>query len=286
MSVLIKLRDTRNLPEAENQVRQYILKHPKEILGCTVFDLAQKSYTSAATVVRLCKRLDVKGFTKLKILLAEELKYFEKMELELLDSTSIEKTDGPDTIVEKITSIVLRTVEETRVMVHTENFVDVVKLMKKASILDFYGVGASNVVAMDATYKFMRMGKCVVSYQLSDRQYVQAVTSDSRHAGLIFSYSGETREMLRIAGILQKNGTPVIAITSSGENSLNKIADYNLFVTEKETIFRSGAMASRIAQLYIVDLLYALYCSLDYEASLEKIQQTRIDYNQSYQNLK
>lgn len=279
MSVLIKLRDTRNLPGAENQVRKYILENPKEILGCTVIELAQRSYTSAATVVRLCKRLNVKGFTKLKILLAEELKYFEKMDLELLDTTSIEKDDRPPVIVEKITSIILKTVEETRVMVDPEYMMTVAKLLKKAAIIDFYGVGASNIVAMDATHKFMRIGKCVVSYQLSDRQYVQALTSDAKHVGVIFSYSGETKEMMRIADILQKNGTPVVAVTSSSVNSLSQIADYNLFVTERETVFRSGAMASRIAQLYIVDLLYALFCSLDYQDSLEKIQQTRIDFD-------
>lgn len=278
MSVLIKLRDARNLPSAEDQVRKYILENSKKILGYTVHEVAQKSYTSPATVVRLCKRLNVKGFTKFKILLAEELKYFEKMELELLDTTSIEKYDSPQVIVEKITSIVLKTVEETRVLVNTENFMEVVKILRKADVIDFYGVGASNIVAMDATHKFMRIGKTVVSYQLSDRQYVQAITSDSKHAGVIFSYSGETKEMLTIAGILQKNGVPVIAVTSSNENSLNKIADYNLFVSEKETVFRSGAMASRTAQLYIVDLIYALFCSTDYDHYAEKIQQTRITH--------
>lgn len=133
------------------------------------------------------------------------------------------------------------------------------------------------MVAMDGQFKFMRIGKNVITYQLYDRQYVQAVNSDASHVGIIVSYSGETKEMIQIAGILQKNGTPVVAVTSSGENSLNQIADYNLFVTAKETVFRSGAMASRTAQLYIIDLLYALYCSLNYEESIQKIQQTRIE---------
>lgn len=106
---------------------------------------------------------------------------------------------------------------------------------------------------------------------------MQAVNSDASHLGIIISYSGETKEMLQIAGILQKNGTPVVAVTSSGENSLNRIADHNLFVTAKETVFRSGAMASRTAQLYVIDLLYAIYCSLDYDEIIQKIQKTRID---------
>ena len=276
MSVLIKLRDYRNLSAAENQVREYILKYPKKVLEYTVYELAKESFTSPATVVRLCKKIDIKGFARLKVLLAEETKYFQDMKLNLLDTT-IEKNDSPHAIIEKITNIAVKTIEETRVLVNEKQFMQVARLMQKAVIIDFYGVGASNPVAIDAQFKFMRIGKNVITYQLYDRQYVQAVNSDASHVGIIISYSGETKEMLKIAGILQKNGTPVVAVTSSGENSLNRIADYNLFVTAKETVFRSGAMASRTAQLYIIDILYALYCSLDYDESIKKIQQTRIE---------
>jgi len=276
MSVLIKLRDNRNLSVAENQVREYILKYPKKVMEYTVYDLARASFTSPATIVRLCKKIDIKGFARLKVLLAEETKYFQDMKLNLLDTTTIEKEDTPHAIIEKITNIAVKTIEETRVLVNEKALMDVVRLMEKAVTIDFYGAGASNMVAMDGQFKFMRIGKNVITYQLYDRQYVQAVNSDASHVGIIVSYSGETKEMIKIAGILQKNGTPVVAVTSSGENSLNRIADYNLFVTAKETVFRSGAMASRTAQLYIIDLLYALYCSLNYDENIQKIQQTRI----------
>lgn len=277
MSVLIKLRDYRNLPEAENQVREYILKYPKKVLEFTVYDLAKESFTSPATVIRLCKKIDIKGFARLKVLLAEETKYFQDMKLNLLDTTTIEKNDTPHAIIEKITNISIKTIEETRVLVNEKQFMEVVKLLQKAVVIDFYGEGASNMVAVDGQFKFMRIGKIVNTYQLYDRQYVQAVNSDATHVGIIISYSGETKRMIQIAGILQKNGTPVVAVTSSSENSLNRIADHNLFVTAKETVFRSGAMASRTAQLYIIDILYALYCSLNYDESIQKIQQTRIE---------
>ncbi len=277
MSVLIKLRDYRNLPEAENQVREYILKYPKKVLEFTVYDLAKESFTSPATVIRLCKKIDIKGFARLKVLLAEETKYFQDMKLNLLDTTTIEKNDTPHAIIEKITNISIKTIEETRVLVNEKQFMEVVKLLQKAMVIDFYGEGASNMVAVDGQFKFMRIGKIVNTYQLYDRQYVQAVNSDATHVGIIISYSGETKRMIQIAGILQKNGTPVVAVTSSSENSLNRIADHNLFVTAKETVFRSGAMASRTAQLYIIDILYALYCSLNYDESIQKIQQTRIE---------
>jgi len=175
MSVLIKLRDYRNLPEAENQVREYILKYPKKVLEFTVYDLAKESFTSPATVIRLCKKIDIKGFARLKVLLAEETKYFQDMKLNLLDTTTIEKNDTPHAIIEKITNISIKTIEETRVLVNEKQFMEVVKLLQKAMVIDFYGEGASNMVAVDGQFKFMRIGKIVNTYQLYDRQYDESI---------------------------------------------------------------------------------------------------------------
>lgn len=276
MSVLIRLRDFRNLPEAENEIRKFILKHPKEILDMTIYEVAEKTYTSPATVVRLCKRIEVKGFNKLKIELSSEVKSFDNLHLELLDTTSIQKEDDTSTIIDKITNIAIESIEETRLLLDQKNLQKAVSWISQSIIMDFYGVGASNIVAMDALYKFMRVGKTCACYSLYDRQYVQAVNSNANHIGLIFSYSGETKEMIEIAGILQKNGTNVIAVTSSSSNTLNRLADINLTVSTRETVFRSGAMASRTSSLYIVDLLYAIYCSTDYDHASEMIQLTRI----------
>lgn len=73
-----------------------------------MYELAKESFTSPATVVRLCKKIDIKGFARLKVLLAEETKYFQDMKLNLLDTTTIEKNDSPHAIIEKITNIAVK----------------------------------------------------------------------------------------------------------------------------------------------------------------------------------
>ena len=44
MSVLIKLRDFANLPEAEQEVKNFILKYPKRVLEMTTGYLHIKRY--------------------------------------------------------------------------------------------------------------------------------------------------------------------------------------------------------------------------------------------------
>lgn len=276
MSVLIKLREYRTLPDAENQVRNFILKNSKDVINMTIYELAKASYTSTATIVRLCKKIDVKGFNKLKIRIASEIKSFDDLHLDILDTTSIHKDDTTHEIVKKITNITIKSIEETNMLVDEDLMIKVAKLLNEAIMIDFYGVGASYFVALDATYKFMRIGKLVASHSLYDAQYVQAVNSTSQHVGVIFSYSGNTKEMVTVAKILLRNNTPFITVTSSTSNQLSKISDMNLFVSTKETVFRNVAMSSRTSQLFIVDLLYALCCSLDYDNSQIRVNRTRI----------
>lgn len=277
MSVLIKLRDNKNLPEAESQVRDYILKKPNEVIELTSKELGEKTYTSAATVVRLCKRMDIGGFNKLKLLINQEIKYFESKNIEILDSTSIKQTDNIKEIVEKLNTINTQSIEETSILINTETLKEVVQLIKNAMILDLYGIGNSHIIALDATFKFTRVGKNAINFALYDRQYVQALNSTPEHFALLFSYSGESKQMIDIAQILKDNFVKTVSITSSSQNSLSKICDYNLYVSNKESKFRSGAISSRTASLHVVDILYTVYCNYDYKNTSNKIHKTRIE---------
>lgn len=276
MSVLIKLRDCESLSPAEAQVRDVIIADPRAVLSQTVYELAETAYTSPSTVSRLCKRVGISGYASLRLMLAEEVNHLETLELDYLDTTTVEPDDSPTRVVEKLTSISIKTIQETRELVDVDSLAQAVELISKASIVDFYGVGASMLVALDAESKFTRVGKCSIVHQHYDRQKVQAINSDDTHVGLIFSYSGESPEMRVIARILKDNGTPIISVTKSDKNSVSRLATCRLFVTARESLRRAGAMASRSAQLYMVDLLYTLFITSDYDRLSRKISRTAL----------
>ena len=57
---------------------------------------------------------------------------------------------------------------------------------------------------------------------------------------------------------------------------MSELADQKLYTTANESIFRSGAIASRTSQLNIIDILYTALANNDYEASLEQLSRTHI----------
>lgn len=72
--------------------------------------------------MRLCKRLGLKGFSDLKIEIASELKTFETMNINILDNATFKKTDTVKDIVNKITDITVKSIEETSLLADEKFF--------------------------------------------------------------------------------------------------------------------------------------------------------------------
>ena len=107
-------------------------------------------------------------------------------------------------------------------------------------------------------------------------QILQAKNSDHRDLGIVISYSGATTEMIECMKIMKENKTPIIAITRCVNSPVSELADQILYTTANESIFRSGAMASRTSQLNIIDILYTALANDQYETSLEQLSRTHI----------
>ena len=80
--------------------------------------------------------------------------------------------------------------------------------------------------------------------------------------------------MLRVAQEARKNHATVIAISRIGGNSLSRIADITLNVVNNESLFREGATLSRIGQLVMVDIIYAMILVRSHEKSIELLKRT------------
>lgn len=62
-----------NLYEAEKKIADYVINHKEKVIEMTVSELASESNVSEATIVRFCKKCDLKGFHHLKISIAKEM---------------------------------------------------------------------------------------------------------------------------------------------------------------------------------------------------------------------
>lgn len=273
--VTIKLKEfKKDASPTEDSIIDYILKKPEETSRLTIHQLAEKTFTSPSSIIRLCKKTGFTGYKEfIKELIYEQAireNYREK------SITDLKRTDDTEEIIFKVTNKNLLSLEETQVILDPKVIDQCIQALSECQRLYIYGIGASQIVAQDAKLKFTRINKMALVAEDSHTQLVYSRTMTKNDLAIVISYSGRTDEMMQCARNAKENGAKVISITKSGITPIGDLADYSLYVASNEFSFRSGAMSSRIAQLNLIDILYSSYVSQMYDDSLELLEKTQI----------
>ncbi len=98
---------------------------------------------------------------------------------------------------------------------------------------------------------------------------------------MAISDSGRTKELVEVLDIIRPTGAKVIVITSNLGSPVTEYADQILLNSSKETPFRGSAMASRMSQLAVIDMLFLGVASTEYDQVYSAIKKTRVAVNTS-----
>lgn len=273
---LIRLREIyHSLGDSERIVAEYLLAEPEAVLDLNIRELAARLYVSPSTIVRFCKHLGFSGYREFRQAVIYELAMYDKSRRQ--ENSDISRDDTIERIAEKITNKNILSLQETGNLIDMGILKKCVELLLSAHNVLLFGIGASQCVAKDAYLKFLRLNKPCFSHEDWHAQLLMAKNATKKDVGIIISYSGETVEMVECMRELIKNQTPTIAVTRFAPSTIASNVTYILYVSAEESVFRSGAISSRIAQLNVIDILYTAYASLNYDESMKYLQKTHIE---------
>lgn len=270
-NVLVRLQEYRfSANGAEKDLVRYLLEKPEEISKLSIHVLAERTYTSAATIIRLCKKLGFSGYKEFVICLNYENALRTNVRKDI--SAEIVKDDGLKDIVDKVIYRSIQSMEDTRELVDLKELEKCVKRLEQAKTIGLFGIGSSLLAAKDMYLKFLRLNKPCICNDDWHSQILCSRNLEADDVAVIFSYSGLTREMITCAGNLKQRDVPVITVTRFAENELTRLADLKLYVSAKELLVRTAATASRISQLCIVDILFTVYVKDNYEREMARLK--------------
>ena len=272
-NLLLKLREIKeSLTPAEKKVAEYVLAYPEEVPRYSIKKLANKSKTSDASVVRLCKTLGYDGYRQFIVSITAELAA--RVQDSGEEYTDIRPGDDLDTIIKNISLNNCRSIEDTLMVIDFDSIKKAVGLLSTARRIDFYGIGASGLVCWDAQQKFMRINKICHAHTDGHSQLTSASMLTGGDVAVIISNTGTTVEIVDTLKLIKETEANVIAITRYGKNILSANADVVLFFSTPEITIRSGAMGSRIAMLNIVDILFSGVASMEYKSIKKYLDKT------------
>ncbi|TYR81257.1 MurR/RpiR family transcriptional regulator [Priestia megaterium] len=259
------------LPASERKIAEYILAKPETVVENTAGELGALAGASSAAVIRLCKSLGVKGFQDLKVRIAGDL--VKPAEHGYRDITPDESIRS---IVKKTTSNSIQSLSDTAEILNDEELERAVKVLLKAKNVHFFGVGASHIIAMDAQQKFLRINKGSTAF--TDVHMVAMLIANAAPDDVVvgISFSGETSEVVKVLSLAKARGLQTISLTRYGQSSVSSLADTRLYTSySAEAPFRSAATSSRLAQLYVIDILFLSMVTKQYEETINYIDHTR-----------
>ena len=265
---------TQNAGEAEKELIKRLHKDPESVLRKSIKEIAKETYTSPATVVRLCKKLGCKGYKDFQNTLAYEVALFQ--ESRNIAFQKITREDSMEDIIYKVTKKNIESLETTQKLIEPRVVEECVKLLESSRSVTLFGLGTSLLAARDLYLKLLRAD---VLCNVCDDWHTQLLASRNLKKGdlaIAISYSGLTEEVLQCVKEAKGNGAKVIAITRAVESELALEADFILPVAATELIHRSGAMSSRISQLNVIDIFFTAYVNRNYETCMSKFSKNYI----------
>ncbi|MCL1796621.1 MAG: MurR/RpiR family transcriptional regulator [Clostridia bacterium] len=259
------------LAAAQRRVAEYLSDNAERIIGMPIEQVAAACQTSKATVVRLCKQLGYPGYKGLCNALSADLALGGP---ERISYSEIGREQDMRTVMQNVTAYAISAVTETTRVQEEEVFRQAVQTLIGAPRVDFFGIGSSGLVAMDAQHKMLRAGKYSQTSADSHTQVVMAASLRPGDAAVLFSYTGETQETLDALKAARRAGAATLSVTRYGGNRLSRAADIALFVAAPEKQVRIAAMSSRIAMMHLVDLLFSAYTAMAYDTAKPYLDKT------------
>lgn len=245
------------LAPAEQRVARLLLSDARAFARHPVAELAARAQVSKPTVVRFCRSVGYDGLADFKHKLAGSVN-----EGVPFVHRAVDEDDKPGDLVVKVIDNAVSALLKYRNAATSraiEQALDALALAcREGRRIEFYGVGNSGIVALDAQHKFFRLGVHCTACTDGHVQVMSATMLGAGDCAVVFSNSGRSRDLIDVADIARRKGATVIVVTASHSplaHAARQPGHILLAADHPEDFDRYSPMVSRLLHLVIVDIL-------------------------------
>jgi len=263
------------LTPTERRIATHVLADPQSAVDNSITQLAVACSTSVASIARFTQSLGFAGYPELRLALATELdRTASDRERFQVSESDVNRHDDALTTVRKIAFAEASAIERTARQIDIDVLERCVDAVRGARRIDIYGTASSGLAAHDLEQRLHRAGLVAQARTDLHLALTGAALLDERDVAIAISHSGRTLEIVQSAEVAERAGATTIAITNNPRSPLARVCSLVLVTAVSESTFRSGAMASRIAQLAVLDFLFTRIAQADYDTIADNLQRT------------
>ena len=271
-------REYYNLTATERKVADYVVAHRAEAQHMSITDLAAASDVAEATISRFVRALNYKGYHEFRMEIARSANA-SASDLSPL-SGELAEGDSFSEIIRKIYTADVDAMTQTLELIDEKKIRRAADLIVCAEKVFCMGQGGSMILAQEAAHLFTTTQSKYFAVSDSHTQAITAATMTQKDVLLYFSYSGATTDMMDTLSIARARKAAVILFTRYPNAPGAGLADVVLQCGSNESPLQLGSVAARIAQMYLLDVLFSEVCL----RNLDGCRQARLDIARALKN--
>lgn len=224
-----------SLNETEAKIYRYVIDSIDDIARLGVRELANDTFTSTATVIRMYKKLGCNSFEEFKHALYS---YFHNDQFSLEN----EKKSLSKTMEFLMSSDFDRVIDQAT------------DLIMASRSMTIFGIGNSGAIARYGARYLSNVGYFAVA--VGDPFYPPDLRTDENTLAIVVSESGETNELIDQLMNYKSRGAKVIVITAAPHSTLALMADLVIrFYAERYMLPQTYSLTSEMSVVYIFERL-------------------------------
>lgn len=251
---------------SEKKLADYILSAQDRVSRMSISELSQACGVADATVSRFCRHLGFRSFPDFKMAVANVSGHLLK---DNPLSGEITREDTLEEISRKLLAANTLAMTQTLDVLELEQISAAAAILRKSRSVLCMGQGGSMLIAGEAAHLFSTVANTFRSINDSHMQAMAAAVMEENDTVLFFSYSGSTLAMLHTLKVAKERGGKIILVTRFPNSPGAQLADVVLQCGANENPLQSGSIPARIAQMYLLDILFTEYTRWDLDGARE-----------------
>ena len=245
--MILDISQENKYTETEKEVIDYLMNHLDLLEELSINDLAKKTYTSNATIIRLCRKTGYSGYKDLKVDLIKE-REANKYIVESVDyTTPFQFNETTEEIMKNMFSLYQESIKQ----VYSSLDIDVLKSIAHEII------HKKRIFLINFTNKLVKVNIFpTLATQFGEERHISKRMNKDDYA-LIISYRGQER-LLECVQTLSRNHVKIGLITANKKNSLMAYCDDLIMIPDCEKENRISTFYSQLAFQYVLSNLYAI----------------------------
>lgn len=269
MAILEALERHEGFTNLEADLADYIVKHADDVVNMNISDLAKASYTSNATIIRLCRKVGLDGYRSFRVGLASEVEKRRGLAASNVDADRpFGEGEGVKSVVASIAELSKEAIDTCYTAVDAYDIERVARAILAAGHVYLYATGDSELSCMAFANLLLKLGV----HSTLGNQYGESLSIAhavrKNDVVIVVSYGGSHLKRLEKVLPVIKERKAKLVLVSTAPKPLG--FDLSIRIPAKETAGKTGKIATYYSQgciRFILNCIYAEVFELTYEQS-------------------